>query len=552
MAQQLDHLFGSLELPLRADEEKDALIRLKEFAVSRDSFASEDDYAFVLDNAINNWISNGEVEPELTQVVDVLLQGTTAENLGLTAESYFKMYAHLGAGGGRDWKALEHHQAVRLLSRCLLVHNLLLEERLSSSQISRLLANLESSVSVPYKAIQVLARHFHLTPSISQEQLDKEIWPKDAQRAQDEFVDSTLVDSCRLAQELANTWAPENSLERQLLDLTSSLDATSDENDAGWRYLQMLHWCCIPLEYYDHPASHVYEFSVRGNVATSLFKRYSHVVTGNPFLNNAKAVAKLDRDWARNRSGKDAHGLVEILLFLESLPFKSRREIARVLRAWLVRLIEIRSSRHVPMESPPTWDTVQRICSLIAGSETNTKGVIEQRVIDSLSAARYSNAGWRARGLGDSVNATNLSRRKLGDVEFVFIKERVAVAIEAHGGVVTQAYFQDHRRSLARGIQQRLEDSWGSIDDPGSWTIQVRFVAHRVSDGLPTKDEIEGVQVKYAYLSYDEFIQDTIESVAEEDVVNAFKIYYFDALNSMLVPQWIRNRADELVNANRI
>lgn len=150
--------------------------------------------------------------------------------------------------------------------------------------------------------------------------------------------------------------------------------------------------------------------------------------------------------------------------------------------------------------------------------------------------------------LGDSVNASNLSKRKLGDVEFANVALREAIALEAHGGTVTQSYVEGHRKSLMRIVEKRLEESWMSIDSPEHWHIRLIFIAHSYSGDLPTHDMMSGVRVTYEYWNYDQLIEEAITHEIVESVPQVVSDYVFVPLNRQVVPQWIRDRTQKIID----
>lgn len=106
-------------------------------------------------------------------------------------------------------------------------------------------------------------------------------------------------------------------------------------------------------------------------------------------------------------------------------------------RAWF----ELETSTPVPLPTDLTAEDIERVVFFdIADNETYTQGVLEQRIVDGLALLAFSGEGWRPKGIGDSVNASNLSRRKLGDVEFTNVDGRTAIALEAHGGQLSINY----------------------------------------------------------------------------------------------------------------
>ncbi|WHU60568.1 hypothetical protein QEV13_07930 [Trueperella pyogenes] len=549
----LNDVLDELQLPVSTQEQEAGLERLRGWINQSRIYKSLDSYLLALSEDVEQFTQTGQVGKAIRIAVSAVLENTTADSIGLDGDSFFRLVEHLQRGGKRDWRGLSPQESLRLLSRATFIYGLLKRERLSTSQISRLLVSLESSLDVPYKAIQVLSSHFGLTPSLTVDEFETDILPKDVENANAHLTDTSADESCEIAGGLAAPWTDGRSLTEDLRLLITQGEETvlTAENATEWPYLQMLHWCMLPLEKYDHPASYLYEFGPRGALGATVFDLYG-VATGNAVLNNAKAVSQLDDQWARNRSGASAHALVRILHRVESLPFRARRSVAAIIRAWLVRIIELTDKNLTLLNRKITDLQVEGLCTFIENGESNTQGVIEQRIVDALSVLAFHHDNWVPRGLGDSVNASNLSRHKLGDVEFANIDERTAVALEAHGGVVTPTYVKGHQQSLARIIEQRLDESWANLDEPKNWRIQVIFVSHGSSGELPNREIMYEVPVRYEYWDYSQLVSRARKMSSNADFLNAFKKYYIDALNREVVPQRIRNKAAQLINVAEV
>jgi len=409
---------------------------------------------------------------------------------------------------------------------------------MSCTQISRLFRSLERTLDVPYQAIGVVARALGYLPTLDAKAAGPLLREEDSRLAAVLFPDSNLQDTCEIAGQEALRIIPELDMEL-LLKTLCRVDKHLGET--FWPYLQILHFCCVPLEFYDHTASFLYEFNPRGQFATQLFESYP-VVTGNPILNNAKAVPSLDRAWARNRGGDDAHALVALLEALESLPYVTRRTLARILRAFLQRILQLTTCVPVPLPEDLTAEEIERAISVVAHQDTNTKGVLEQRIVDGLAVLAFSGTGWRSRGLGDSVNASNLSRHKLGDIEFVNVDRRLAVALEAHGGHLSMAYVHSHQKSLSRIVRQRLDESWLALDESANWLIRVIFVAHTRDIILPADEEMFGVRVEYDYWDYSQLLASASENSTRLGDDAVIWHYSINPLNSVTTRQSVRDK----------
>jgi len=540
LGRNLGELLNEMQLPLDAALDGAALQAVRDLAPRYSS--SEDDLAILLDESLEDWANTGVVSGLLMDAVSESLQVGGTGRGAIDGRTYFSLYNRLRSGTA-DAVALSHTIARRLLSRTSLIAHLLAAERLSCSQVARLLHATEDSLDVPHDAVEVIARALRLLPTLSATDAGPELWRADEQRSLTLFPDSDLIESCEVAGAEAAKWVPEANT----TELLMALCRAGRPEELRWPYLQMLHWCATPLEFYDHPASYLYEFAPRGQIALALFARYP-TVTGNPILNNAKAVETLNSTWARNRGGDDSHALVALLRLLESLPFSARRQVARIIRSWLIRVIELETVPPTHLNADISLSTFDVVVDYIARSETNTQGVIEQRAVDCLATLAFEKPGWRSKGIGDGINASNLSRHKLGDIEFANVDARKAIALEAHGGHLSSTYVRDHQRSLARIIEQRLDESWADLDDPERWSIRVIFVAHsRDSTGLPEFEVLHGVPVEYQYMDYAELRDAALSGHDAEHHLGVFRELVVEALNRPTVRQTTRDKFLEIV-----
>lgn len=537
----LEELLNELQLPLDPEQESDALQAVRAQLVSPNQ--SEPDLGILLEEALEDWEKSGTPNALLRQAVAAALEPSKQEFGNIDGKAYFDIYDRLRSGSG-DAVGLSHTVSRRLLSRTSLIAHLLDAERLSCSQIARLLHATEASLDVSYAAVRFIARPLKLVPELDAEAAGENLWVSDQERSLSYFPDSNLVESCEVAGREVKKWVPESDINRSLIALSQALNP---DLEIRWPYLQILHWCTTSLEFYDHPASYLYEFAPRGQIGLALFNRYP-AVTGNPVLNNAKAVERLNSIWARNRGGDDSHALVEILTLLESIPFNARRQVARVLRAWLCRVIELETVEPMFLDIRNTEEAFRTVVEYIVHSETNTQGVIEQRVVDALGILAYHRPGWKPKGIGDGINASNLSRHKLGDIEFANLNERTAIAVEAHGGHLSKTYVNGHQRSLSRIVKQRLDESWADLDDPEKWSIEVIFVAHsRDQNGLPEREQMHGVEITYSYMDYAELKDLALKEPNMERKISVFEELVIDALNQPTVRQSARDKFRKIV-----
>ncbi|WP_146112424.1 hypothetical protein [Arthrobacter sp. MYb224] len=538
----LAQVVRSWELPLAVGGEKDTIDAVN--VLGANLGIQSDDFALVLRDTTEQWQRGEDVDLKLRQAFDIALKFTPKVLHAIDAKVYFDLYKKLCEGAG-DIAGLQPSVARRLLSRASLIAHLLGQERFSCSQVARLLATTEASLDVSHGSVEFIARKLRLLPELDPVAAGQELWNSDQGLSLSLFPDTSLFETNAIAGRNTHTWLPEVDVEQLLTRLSRC-----GQNNEGpfWPYLQMLHWCLTPLEFYDHPASYLYEFKPRGRIGDGLFARYP-TVTGNAILNNAKAVQTLNSTWSRNRGSDDAHALVSLLGVIESLPFIPRRQVARVLRAWLLRTIELCTVDPVLLNLKATDALFTQITDYVTQYETFTQGVIEQRVVDCLAVLAFGGVGWRARGLGDGVNASNFSRHKLGDVEFANVDERQAIALEAHGGHLSATYVADHSRSLSRIIDQRLTESWSALDDPDAWTITVLFVAHsRDQASLLAQDTIHGVNVSYKYIDYAQLLELALENSTPTERIKSLELHVFEQLNASTVRETAREKLREIIS----
>ena len=170
-------------------------------------------------------------------------------------------------------------------------------------------------------------------------------------------------------------------------------------------YLQILHFLCSIAEFYDSRLSAIYEFNPRGEVPEWLFDQYPSAlaVRGNPFLNNAKSVETLNRSWASSKKPaqrRQAHALVTLTEALDGMGHAARRELADFIRRFLVRRMRLARGLEVAIPDSLAAKDVLAVARAVAGAETHTQGVLEQRLVDAIAALAHPPPAWVARGLG--------------------------------------------------------------------------------------------------------------------------------------------------------
>ena len=232
--------------------------------------------------------------------------------------------------------------------------------------------------------------------------------------------------------------------------------------------MQILHYQCSVSEHFDIAVKDLYEFKPRGKAALALLELYPDSLqkAGNPFLNNAKSVEHITEAWVRSKKGKEPPGaaaLFGILDCLQHLGFAARRELCAWLRMWIHRTIMIAKADHIVFSTTITTAQSRKLSAHVAAANTQTSGVLEQRLVDACASALYPERHiWKSKGLSDSVNTTNTSQKKLGDCEFQNSSNKVVQAFEAHGGKLSAIYIQEHLRTCLLYTSPSPRDQRGS------------------------------------------------------------------------------------------
>lgn len=498
-----------------------------------------EDLAMELADDVFSWQGGGSPSDLVIDVIGRYLELHGEDEYSLTGEQYLDLFSRVQIGDKKNWRGLNWFTAKLLLSKARVIGYLQCEERYSSSQVVKVLVATESSLQVPFQAVGLVGTAFGASVAPPDKEVIDLTWDISSELGDTLFADATVGESCAIAAQRSGEFTPGLTLEADL----RALAGVEAMIEPSWNYLQMLYWQALILEFYDHPASRLYEFVPRGANAKHAFKKFE-IATDNPFLNNAKGTAGLSSEWALNRGGDDAHALVSSLALLEDHPHSASLETARILRAWIIRTLALARESRSYIAILDYGEAFDRLAVAVGDTETNTHGVIEQRIVDALSILVYGGESWKPSGLGDHVNATNTSRKKLGDVEFASVEGLRAVAIEAHGGRLTRAYVDSHNLSLERSIGMRLELAWSSLADASEWAVDMVFVAHQYStEPLPTHEVMHGVVVNYEYINYHELRERALISSDVDERDKAFNAWVVNVLNSANVRQSVRDKA---------
>lgn len=388
----------------------------------------------------------------------------------------------------------------------------------------------------------------------------------------------TILDRLGFKQELKRPevealFAEDAAAEPELfgdLDIIESIQHTADAcRDFGYRadlgaqlrtlildnfhppYLCMAHFQFTALTIYQHRLSNGYEFEPRGQGLLWLAGQYRAAgldVMGSPFLNNAKSVDTLDEFWAasKRKHKTAARALVEILNEFDALSDPSRSAASRYLRCLFHRVMRITREKKGPLPNPlPALNAAQTnaLCAGIARGNTGTTGVLEQRLTDCwLMHVGGNLADWHLKGFGDSVFATNTSRKKFGDAELKHRRDPRIIAVEAHGGHLTQMYVDEHLATLARVLPVRIEELEDRAPIP-DWTVDLHFVSHSADPRLLASADIGGLPVRITYRRF----SDITPIAANPDFIRLVGDHFVAPLNVVHVPGRFRQAALELI-----
>ncbi|OFK22804.1 hypothetical protein [Olsenella sp. HMSC062G07] len=151
-----------------------------------------------------------------------------------------------------------------------------------------------------------------------------------------------------------------------------------------------------------------------------------------------------------------------------------------------------------------------------------SNGMFDQRLVDFLTMCAHDYDKWVARGLGSSVNETNASGRKFGDVEYLSLEDRRAMHVyEAHGGGLRDEYVQDHINSLV-GTVDYFKNVAEDRGERFERDVEVAYVAHDVSRLIRFKDghaeEIGSIPFTFRFMTFYDLLEEAggIDYVSEQ------------------------------------
>lgn len=451
---------------------------------------------------------------------------------------YFEMHERVMA----DEKC-DHRQARRILSHSHSLVLLAISERMTASRIYSMMLNDGINLGRSWSTPRYILEKCQLAPSISVQQT-KALFAQDTMGEADLLGDLDLPASIAYVAEVCRGFGYHGNLLEQLQTLFIS--------NIHPPYLCMLHFQLTAQSMFNHRLTNAYEFAPRGEPVLWLSSQYNNSgldVGMSPFLNNAKSVDTLNSAWAASKKKKERHAaraLVDLLTELDRLSDPSRTAAGKYLRVLLHRMLRISHQSTTALNSPlPQLDAEQarKLLAGVAIENTATRGVIEQRLTDCIALSEAGDLTlWRLRGFGDSVFTTNTSQKKLGDAELKHIAKNKIIAVEAHGGRLTDKYVRDHLFTMRKVVRLRLEE-FEDRAPIGDWTLELQFFSHELSTDLSTNYNVEGLPVQIVYRRFADFVNMS----ADDNFLNHLKTYFTDHLNATHVHFKTRQAVTQLL-----
>lgn len=466
-------------------------------------------------------------------VKEALLCGF-GDHAEIMAKNYFSLHRRLSS------RPLMNQQlASAFLSHGRFAVRAALVDRMSPGAIANLLRGIDARLPIGFRETQILLRPFGAKMELTSADV-LELFEADSAKDEEFFADAQPLEAIRQLDEIGTELGFRMSLGIQLLALTPT------SGDWHAPYLQMLHFMCTPVEYLDSSIGEPYEFKPRGEVSRSLLEKYpdSMRVAESPFLNNAKSAGRLDRNWAaaKQSNAAAAHALVSIVDGLEEMGYLARHQLASWIRAWLCRVIRLEGEKTIALPERFNKQQITAVASKVVPANTNTRGVLEQRLLDAIASTRFQGEDWVDRGLGDSVNASNTSRLKCGDCEFQSASSKKVEAFEAHGGTLTAIYVDAHVRSLVPILRRRKPEWFDVLGTDEGWRLHVRFVAHAIHPSLEISrfdQSIEGVEVRFSATTFEDEWE-SARSASGDQLDSAMNTYFLARVSDRATPTRVK------------
>lgn len=441
--------------------------------------------------------------------------------------------------------ALTRRDSAVVLSQLPLMLSLARDFRASPARIVNLVRHPDGKTSINWRMVDLILREFGIKTELDKDKV-AELIASDKEDSTRELADATIESLI----ETLIAQAADMGLDQSFQNGMRSIFAPRN-GESFIPYLQILLYIGVIDHFFDHPPEFIYTFKPRGEVANDIFGIFPSSLApgGNPMLNNFKAVDRLTSDWAESRDEmrEQATALIEVVRGLASLAYSPRTQMSRSIRGAIVRYIEIKTPTSVHLEPQTKLEDIKIFLTNVGAVETETRGVIEQRVADFFGSFDYHQQEWRSRGLGDPVNASNSSSGKLGDCDFQNATEHRCVAIEAHAGRLTDVYVHEHLRTLHLNLPKRMKE-WSHISDLSEWKLHIRFFVHqdaRSGGEFKLPDSLK----KFEVITYSDHLNELLPRLGTDSAlaIELFNRWVIGPLNAPNTPISTKKRAKKLL-----
>lgn len=438
---------------------------------------------------------------------------------------------------------ISHEEASRILSHTHTIALLASGSGMTASKIYFMLSRDGIALGKGWSAVRTILDKCGFKQEIKQPEVET-VYEEDSQAEADLFGDLDVEGCIQHAAFACRGFGYRGDLEEQLRILLIEQFHPP--------YICMVHFQLTTLTIFNHRVSNAYEFEPRGQGLLWLAERYLKSgldVADSPFLNNAKSVDTLDISWAATKKAAQrtaARVVADLLNEFDALSEASRSASSRYLRCLFHRFIRVNLAKGGPLpHEMPVLTQAQAIslCEGIGLCNTRTTGVLEQRLSDCWLLHKAAVASdWHPKGFGDSVFATNTSRRKFGDAEIKNRVEPIIISVEAHGGHLSQIYVDDHLRTLKKVVLGRLEELEDRLPI-ANWTLEIHFISHSFDPGLLSSTVVEGLAVRVEYHRFAD-IAHLANDAAFRDLLNEHLV---KQVNVVYVPARFRQAAIALL-----
>jgi hypothetical protein len=450
------------------------------------------------------------------------------------SEGFFQLHAQLMAS-----EDISHEEASRILSHTHTIALLASGSGMTASRIYGLLSKDGIVLGKGWSAVRTILDRCGFRQEMRQPDVEA-VYSEDLDAEPELFGDLDIEGSIQHAASACREFGYRGPLEDQLRTLL--LDGFHAP------YICMVHFQLTTLTTYHHRISNAYEFSPRGLGLLWLANRYLNSgldVADSPFLNNAKSVDTLDTFWAATKKKAQrpaARVVADLLNEFDTLSDPSRSAGGRYIRCLFHRFIRVTLENNGPLPNPLPHlkpSHAIKLCDGIGRGNTGTTGVLEQRLADCWLLHKAGEAAkWHQKGFGDSVFATNTSKKKFGDAELKHRTKTKILAVEAHGGHLSQVYVDAHLATLRRVLPIRLEE----LEDRApiaDWVLQLHFVSHSADADLSVEARVGDLAIQITYHRFED-----VAALGEElSFQEILREGFVDKLNVVHVPARFRRTA---------